>query len=270
MLFNGGHADIKPDNILLPGHHHTRKRQPTGGPANSSTHSSSSSSSSCAILADFGLATPCADVSSVSLSKPKHSVSASSHTHPLSPGASVESCLLPPLDGTAGVVTSLPSGSPHPDASTAPSPSTTAPQGGAAAGTIAYSAPEVLDPGLGLLTPKADVFSLGVVLWEMLAGRRPWEGMRSQEVMCAVVLQGRRPPLPAGAGAGAAIHYPHQQEGGDNAIAAQLDPGRFPPAIVRLLEGCWEAEPHRRFDAEEVANKCRGLRKRLKLGVPLY
>jgi hypothetical protein len=117
------------------------------------------------------------------------------------------------------------------------------------------------------------VFSLGVVIWEMLAGRRPWEGVRSQEIMCAVALQGRRLPLPPGATSGAGGYQQQQllqQGAGLDAIAAQLDPGRFPPAVVRLLEGCWEAEPHRRFDAEEVANKCQGLRRRLKLGVPLY
>jgi serine/threonine protein kinase len=49
------------------------------------------------------------------------------------------------------------------------------------AGTVAYAAPECLDPSLSLLSPKADVNSLGLVLWEMLAGERPCAGLRSHE-----------------------------------------------------------------------------------------
>jgi serine/threonine protein kinase len=122
---------------------------------------------------------------------------------------------------------------------------------------VAYAAPECLDPSLPPLSPKADVYSLGLVLWEMLAGERPWAGLRSHEILYAVVLQGKRPPIP--------------KPTNDRTSANPQDSAaRFPPAIVRLLEGCWEAEPGRRFNADEVAGKCRGLLKRLQLGIPLY
>jgi hypothetical protein len=101
------------------------------------------------------------------------------------------------------------------------------------------------------------VYSLGLVLWEMLAGERPWAGLRSHEIMYAVVLQGKRPQVP-------------QATAGKMHRKAQDSPTRFPPAIVRLLEGCWEADPCKRFDADEVAGKCRGLLKRMQLGIPLY
>lgn len=45
---------------------------------------------------------------------------------------------------------------------------------GMAIGTPGYMAPELIDGGQP--TPAADVYGLGLVVWEMLAGRAPWEG----------------------------------------------------------------------------------------------
>lgn len=45
---------------------------------------------------------------------------------------------------------------------------------GMAIGTPGYMAPELIDGGHP--TPAADVYGLGLVVWEMLAGRAPWEG----------------------------------------------------------------------------------------------
>jgi len=47
--------------------------------------------------------------------------------------------------------------------------------------------------GLGL-TAAADVFSLGLVMYEMLAGRRPFEGKNTAEVFLAIFTQ-EPPPL---------------------------------------------------------------------------
>ena len=46
---------------------------------------------------------------------------------------------------------------------------------GAVGGTLAYQAPEVLLQGTG--TPSSDIYSLGVVWYEMLAGRAPFDGV---------------------------------------------------------------------------------------------
>ena len=45
---------------------------------------------------------------------------------------------------------------------------------GVALGTPAYMAPEQIDGGV--LDARADIYSLGLVGWEMLSGRRPWDG----------------------------------------------------------------------------------------------
>lgn len=41
-------------------------------------------------------------------------------------------------------------------------------------GTLAYMAPEQFDPTLGKIGPATDVWALGVILFELLAGRRPF------------------------------------------------------------------------------------------------
>jgi serine/threonine protein kinase len=51
---------------------------------------------------------------------------------------------------------------------------------GAIVGTPAYMAPEQADPGLGPVTERSDLYSLGVVLFEMVTGRRPFEGSPTQ------------------------------------------------------------------------------------------
>jgi hypothetical protein len=96
--------------------------------------------------------------------------------------------------------------------------------------------------------------------------------------MTAVALQGRRLPLPAASSSGERRGYVATNvavPAADGTAAGtgdvpQMDPARFPPAVCRLLEACWVAEPQRRLDAGEVARKCRALVKRIKEGVPLY
>ena len=61
---------------------------------------------------------------------------------------------------------------------------------GVAIGTPAYMAPEQIEGGE--LDARADVYSLGLVAWEMLTGHRPWEG----ESLYAVLYHQRHEILP--------------------------------------------------------------------------
>jgi serine/threonine protein kinase/alpha-tubulin suppressor-like RCC1 family protein len=61
---------------------------------------------------------------------------------------------------------------------------------GTAIGTPAYMSPEQIDGGE--LDGRSDLYSLGLVGWEMLTGRRPWEG----ESLYTVIYKQKREELP--------------------------------------------------------------------------
>lgn len=62
-------------------------------------------------------------------------------------------------------------------------------------GTPAWMAPEIIrnEP----VNDRCDVYSYGVVLWELLTRQTPWEGMEPAQIMFAVAAYDRRPPLPS-------------------------------------------------------------------------
>jgi hypothetical protein len=70
-----------------------------------------------------------------------------------------------------------------------------------AVGTVAWMAPENGDPeDANYLKLGADMYSFGMLLFELITGRPPWEGLSMGQINAAV-MRGRRPPLPAGADA---------------------------------------------------------------------
>jgi serine/threonine protein kinase len=64
----------------------------------------------------------------------------------------------------------------------------------AGAGTPAYMSPEQARREGHRLDGRSDVFSLGVVLYEMLTGKRPFRGSSTQEVIHAVLTKTPTPP----------------------------------------------------------------------------
>jgi len=85
-------------------------------------------------------------------------------------------------------------------------------------GTVAYMSPEQVRGED--VDPRSDIFSLGVVLYEMAGGRRAFEGGSSEETMSAI-LQDDPPELP------------HS----------------VPPALDRIARRCLEKAPSRRFQS---------------------
>ncbi|CAH9079408.1 unnamed protein product [Cuscuta europaea] len=65
-----------------------------------------------------------------------------------------------------------------------------------AAGTPEWMAPELIrnEP----FTEKCDIFSLGVIIWELYTLNRPWEGVPSVQVVYAVANDGKRLDIPEG------------------------------------------------------------------------
>jgi len=69
---------------------------------------------------------------------------------------------------------------------------------GALKGKLAYMAPEQLQPVP--VDRRADLFAVGVMLWEMLAGRRLWQGMNEVQIVSQLAAGLPFPPLPSEAG----------------------------------------------------------------------
>ncbi len=94
-------------------------------------------------------------------------------------------------------------------------------------GTTAYLSPEQIrgEPA----TPASDVYAIGVVLFEMLTGRTPFQG----EDRVAIALQHLHEPPPK---------------------LSKLNP-RVPPSVERLVERMLSKDPAQRFaNADDVAN----------------
>ncbi|KAG2499017.1 hypothetical protein HYH03_003203 [Edaphochlamys debaryana] len=102
------------------------------------------------------------------------------------------------------------------------------------AGTPAYIAPECYDVDNNVITHHADIYTFGVLLWEMLAGMQPWYGLTDMEIAIKVTLHRDRLPLP-----------PPASVPGSRAA-------RWPPRLLRLVTSCWEADPYRRPAAAEL------------------
>lgn len=120
------------------------------------------------------------------------------------------------------------------------------PDAGGVAGTFAYLAPESFENTVrsaqGLVA--ADVFALGVVLWELATGLVPWQGASLGELMRAV-RENRRLAWPASA----------RDAAGE--------------AFVQLVGSCWSRDPSRRPSARSVASALGRLLKEEGVDAPL-
>jgi TolB-like protein/tetratricopeptide (TPR) repeat protein len=91
-------------------------------------------------------------------------------------------------------------------------------------GTAGYMAPEQVR-GAGI-DARTDIFALGAVLYEMLTGRRAFEGSSPADTMSAVLL--KQPPNPT--------------------------VGGVSPTVARIVTRCLEKQPEQRFQtAQELA-----------------
>jgi Tol biopolymer transport system component len=96
-------------------------------------------------------------------------------------------------------------------------------------GTLQYMAPEQLEGKL--LDARADVFAFGAILYEMAAGRRPFEA-DSEARMIAAILQSDPPPLPS----------------------------TVPASFARIVQICLEKDPANRWSsAHDVLLALRGI-----------
>lgn len=120
------------------------------------------------------------------------------------------------------------------------------------AGTTSYIAPECFmsmdNPDLADLrrsvTDKTDIYALGIMMWEMLAGKRPWQGLKPLLVAYQVAYRSLRPPV------------------------FELGPRCVAP-LRQLVEDCWAQEPQRRPSSRQVVDRLLAILQHLPQEEPL-
>ncbi|KAI0497425.1 hypothetical protein KFK09_020649 [Dendrobium nobile] len=98
---------------------------------------------------------------------------------------------------------------------------------GSARGTIPWMAPELMNGRRDLVSEKVDVFSFGIVMWELLMGQEPYANISDEAIIDGIVNNTLRPFVP---------------ESCD-------------PEWRSLMEQCCSTEPSERPCFIEIANK---------------
>lgn len=98
-------------------------------------------------------------------------------------------------------------------------------------GTPQWMAPEVLrnEPS----DEKADIYSFGVILWELATEKIPWDNLNSMQVIGAVGFMNQRLDIPK-----------------------DVD-----PQWVAIIESCWHSEPQSRPTFQELVERLRDLQR---------
>jgi len=89
-------------------------------------------------------------------------------------------------------------------------------------GTLAYMAPEV-----ALRKPyneKVDIYSFGIILWQMVTGETPYDGITKATYIERVCVGGLRPSIPRD----------------------------VPKDLATLMQQCWDADPKRRPSCKAI------------------
>ncbi|MCO5600010.1 hypothetical protein L7F22_054118 [Adiantum nelumboides] len=105
-------------------------------------------------------------------------------------------------------------------------------------GTPQWMAPEVLrnEPS----DEKADVYSFGVIMWELATEEVPWDGLNAMQVVGAVGFMNQRLQIP------------------DN----------IEPEWATLMKECWESDPKLRPSFQDITDRLKEMQKQFLLGRP--
>ncbi|XP_038996059.1 uncharacterized protein LOC120120488 isoform X2 [Hibiscus syriacus] len=100
---------------------------------------------------------------------------------------------------------------------------------GGVRGTLPWMAPELLNGSSNKVSEKVDVFSFGIVLWEILTGEEPYANMHYGAIIGGIVSNTLRPPVPS----------------------------YCDPEWKLLMEQCWAPDPVVRPSFTEIARRLR-------------
>ena len=93
-------------------------------------------------------------------------------------------------------------------------------------GTAHWMAPEVL-MSKPIYDEKVDVYSFGIILWELLTGQVPYGNMSTAKIAISVVEKGLRPEIPE----------------------------NTPPGVRELITMCWDTDPNKRPSMDFVLSE---------------
>ncbi|KAL6622549.1 hypothetical protein ACP70R_032428 [Stipagrostis hirtigluma subsp. patula] len=102
---------------------------------------------------------------------------------------------------------------------------------GGVRGTLPWMAPELLNGSSSRVSEKVDVFSFGIVLWEILTGEEPYANMHCGAIIGGIVNNTLRPRIPE----------------------------NCDPEWRKLMEQCWSANPDARPSFTEVTDRLRAM-----------
>ncbi|CAD5177211.1 unnamed protein product [Musa acuminata subsp. malaccensis] len=96
-------------------------------------------------------------------------------------------------------------------------------------GTLPWMAPELLSGKSNMVSEKIDVYSFGIVMWELLTGEEPYADMRCASIIGGIVNNSIRPKIPSWCD----------------------------PEWKSLMESCWSSDPALRPSFSEISQKLR-------------
>ena len=100
-------------------------------------------------------------------------------------------------------------------------------------GTFQWMAPEVIKTKT--YTEKADVYSYGIILWEIASREAPYKTLNAYQVSIEVVENGLRPQVLS----------------------------EWPKQFTRLMERCWDEDPSIRPSFKEILGELKLIKKQL-------
>ncbi|GMH23271.1 hypothetical protein Nepgr_025114 [Nepenthes gracilis] len=102
---------------------------------------------------------------------------------------------------------------------------------GGVRGTLPWMAPELLSGKSNMVTEKIDVYSFGIVMWELLTGDEPYADMHCASIIGGIINNTLRPQIPIWCD----------------------------PEWKTLMENCWASDPAERPSFSEISQRLRNM-----------
>lgn len=100
---------------------------------------------------------------------------------------------------------------------------------GGVRGTLPWMAPELLSGKTSMVSDKIDVYSFGIVMWELLTGEEPYSDRHCASIIGGIVNSSLRPEIPSWCD----------------------------PEWKSLMESCWSSDPTQRPSFSEISQRLR-------------